>query len=279
MADDLSLVSSGGMGGMSSSDPSLSSLSPPINDPSLRLYQCAVCNCYSTDSLEALNAHVNAERALPEEEWRCVVGDVYQCKLCSYNTQLKANFQLHCKTDKHMQKHQLVAHIKEGGKANQWRLKCVAIGNPVHLKCNACDYYSNSVDKLRLHATNQRHEAAIRLYKVKTLFSHVASVLQKPQFSNLSFLSQLRNKSSIILKTMTTCEEENAEDILLRKRESLFLQDTDIILYRIQHNTDLISLTGLRGTPLILSSDPEKAHMFLFIKNLLHPLHCSVTWI
>ncbi|TNM96227.1 hypothetical protein fugu_015888 [Takifugu bimaculatus] len=64
-----------------------------------------------------------------------------------------------------MQKHQLVAHIKEGGKANQWRLKCVAIGNPVHLKCNACDYYSNSVDKLRLHATNQRHEAAIRLYK------------------------------------------------------------------------------------------------------------------
>lgn len=168
MADDLSLVSSGAMGGMSSSDASLSSLSPPINDPSLRLYQCAVCNCYSTDSLEALNAHVNAERSLPEEEWRCVAGDVYQCKLCSYNTQLKANFQLHCKTDKHMQKHQLVAHIKEGGKANQWRLKCVAIGNPVHLKCNACDYYSNSVDKLRLHATNQRHEAAIRLYKVKT---------------------------------------------------------------------------------------------------------------
>lgn len=169
MADDLSLVSSGGMGGMSSSDPSLSSLSPPISDPSLRLYQCAVCNCYSTDSLEALSAHVNAERSLPEEEWRCVVGDVYQCKLCTYNTQLKANFQLHCKTDKHMQKHQLVAHIKEGGKANQWRLKCVAIGNPVHLKCNACDYYSNSVDKLRLHATNHRHEAAIRLYKVNHL--------------------------------------------------------------------------------------------------------------
>uniref|UniRef100_A0A8C6WL64 Zinc finger homeobox 4 n=1 Tax=Neogobius melanostomus TaxID=47308 RepID=A0A8C6WL64_9GOBI len=150
MADDLSLVTAGGMGGI---------------DPNLRVYQCAVCNCYSSDSLEALNAHVNAERSLPEEEWRCVVGDVYQCKLCSYNTQLKANFQLHCKTDKHMQKHQLVAHIKEGGKANQWRLKCVAIGNPVHLKCNACDYYSNSVDKLRLHTTNQRHEAVIRLYK------------------------------------------------------------------------------------------------------------------
>ncbi|KAI8481621.1 Zinc finger homeobox protein 3 [Branchiostoma belcheri] len=50
------------------------------------------------------------------------VGDVYQCRLCNYSTQLKANFQLHCKTDKHTQKLQLVAHIKEGGKQNEWRL-------------------------------------------------------------------------------------------------------------------------------------------------------------
>ncbi|ROL42644.1 Zinc finger homeobox protein 4 [Anabarilius grahami] len=152
MGDDLSVLSAG-------------ELSPCINDPLLKLFQCAVCNKYSSDSLEALSGHVAAERSLPEEEWRAVMGDVYQCKLCNYNTQLKANFQLHCKTDKHMQKYQLVAHIKEGGKANQWRLKCIAIGNPVHLKCNACDYYSNSVEKLRLHATNQRHEAALKVYK------------------------------------------------------------------------------------------------------------------
>ena len=112
--------------------------------------------------------HVSSERSLPEEEWRAVIGDIYQCKLCNYNTQLKANFQLHCKTDKHMQKYQLVAHIKEGGKSNEWRLKCIAIGNPVHLKCNACDYYTNSVDKLRLHTTNHRHEAALKLYKVSS---------------------------------------------------------------------------------------------------------------
>ncbi len=127
MGDDLSVLSAG-------------ELSPCINDPLLKLFQCAVCNKFSSDSLEALSGHVAAERSLPEEEWRAVMGDVYQCKLCNYNTQLKANFQLHCKTDKHMQKYQLVAHIKEGGKANQWRLKCIAIGNPVHLKCNACDY-------------------------------------------------------------------------------------------------------------------------------------------
>nr|XP_047906496.1 zinc finger homeobox protein 4-like isoform X2 [Anser cygnoides] len=146
--------------------PGLGELSPYISDPALKLFQCAVCNKFTSDSLEALSVHVSSERSLPEEEWRAVIGDIYQCKLCNYNTQLKANFQLHCKTDKHMQKYQLVAHIKEGGKTNEWRLKCIAIGNPVHLKCNACDYYTNSVDKLRLHTTNHRHEAALKLYKV-----------------------------------------------------------------------------------------------------------------
>lgn len=153
MGDDLSLLTAG-------------ELSPYISDPTLKLFQCAVCNKFTSDSLEALSVHVSSERSLPEEEWRAVIGDIYQCKLCNYNTQLKANFQLHCKTDKHMQKYQLVAHIKEGGKNNEWRLKCIAIGNPVHLKCNACDYYTNSVDKLRLHTTNHRHEAALKLYKV-----------------------------------------------------------------------------------------------------------------
>ncbi|KAM3877016.1 zinc finger homeobox protein 3 [Diretmus argenteus] len=135
------------------------------SDPSLKLFQCAVCNRFTTDNLDVLGMHMGAERSLPEEEWRAVVGDSHQCKLCRYTTQLKANFQLHCKTDKHVQKYQLVAHIKEGGKGNEWRLKCVAIGNPVHLKCNACDYYTNSLEKLRMHTVNSRHEASLKVYK------------------------------------------------------------------------------------------------------------------
>lgn len=145
------------------------------SDPSLKLFQCAVCNRFTTDNLDVLGMHMGAERSLPEEEWRAVVGDSHQCKLCHYTTQLKANFQLHCKTDKHVQKYQLVAHIKEGGKSNEWRLKCVAIGNPVHLKCNACDYYTNSLEKLRMHTVNTRHEASLKLYKVsgpQASFSH-----------------------------------------------------------------------------------------------------------
>lgn len=146
------------------------------SDPSLKLFQCAVCNRFTTDNLDVLGMHMGAERSLPEEEWRAVVGDSHQCKLCHYTTQLKANFQLHCKTDKHVQKYQLVAHIKEGGKGNEWRLKCVAIGNPVHLKCNACDYYTNSLEKLRMHTVNTRHEASLKLYKV----SDPGAFLERP---------------------------------------------------------------------------------------------------
>ena len=39
--------------------------------------------------------------------------------------------------------------------------------NPVQLRCNACDYYTNSLHKLQLHAANQRHEIST------ILFSHL----------------------------------------------------------------------------------------------------------
>ncbi|KAJ8406902.1 hypothetical protein AAFF_G00291780 [Aldrovandia affinis] len=152
MRDDQPLLSAG-------------ELSPCVSDPPQRLYQCGVCNRFASDSLEALSAHVSEERTLPLEDWRAIAGDLYQCRLCGYTTQLRANFLLHCQTDRHLHRYQLAAHLKESGEPNRWRLKDVANGNPVHLKCNACDYHSNSVEKLRRHTANQRHEAALKLYK------------------------------------------------------------------------------------------------------------------
>ncbi|XP_064202197.1 zinc finger homeobox protein 4-like [Anguilla rostrata] len=139
-------------------------LSPRACDPQ-KLYQCSLCNRFASDSLEALSLHVSEERVLPLEDWRTIVGDHYQCRLCGYSTQLRANFLLHCQTDRHLHRYQLAAHLKEAGEPNYWRLKDVAISNPVHLKCNVCDYHSNSVEKLRQHTANQRHEAATKLYK------------------------------------------------------------------------------------------------------------------
>jgi AT-binding transcription factor 1 len=112
-----------------------------------------------------MSQHLTLDRSnLREQEVAIIIGTNYICKLCSYKTNLKANFQLHCKTDKHLQRLNHVNHIKEGGPENEWKLKFLTVSNPVQLRCNACDYYTNSLHKLQLHVANQRHEISTILF-------------------------------------------------------------------------------------------------------------------
>lgn len=138
---------------------------PADPDPE-RTYQCCVCNIFATDRLEELGSHLAQDRTrLREQEILAVVAGHYVCKLCTYKTNLKANFQLHCKTDKHLQRLQHVNHVKEGGPRNEWKLKYASAPGGVQIRCNACDYYTNSAHKLQLHAAGGRHEAAVALLK------------------------------------------------------------------------------------------------------------------
>lgn len=138
---------------------------PADPDPD-RTYQCCVCNVFATDSLEELGRHLAQDRTrLREQEILAVVAGHYVCKLCTYKTNLKANFQLHCKTDKHLQRLQHVNHVKEGGPRNEWKLKYASAPGGVQIRCNACDYYTNSAHKLQLHAAGGRHDGAVALLK------------------------------------------------------------------------------------------------------------------
>nr|XP_012322627.1 zinc finger homeobox protein 2 isoform X2 [Aotus nancymaae] len=159
---------------LGSSSDSLPTSPPPDDSPSLKVFRCLVCQAFSTDSLELLLYHCSIGRSLPEAEWKEVAGDTHRCKLCCYGTQLKANFQLHLKTDKHAQKYQLAAHLREGGGA---------IGTPsplplgdgapygsislLHLRCNICDFESNSKEKMQLHARGAAHEENSQIYKAQ----------------------------------------------------------------------------------------------------------------
>ncbi|KAG5895247.1 hypothetical protein JTB14_036402 [Gonioctena quinquepunctata] len=138
---------------------------PADPDPE-KTYQCCVCNIFQTDSLEDLVRHLSHDRTrLREQEILAVVAGNYVCKLCTYKTNLKANFQLHCKTDKHLQRLQHVNHVKEGGPRNEWKLKYASAPGGVQIRCNACDYYTNSAHKLQLHAAAGRHDAGVALMK------------------------------------------------------------------------------------------------------------------
>ncbi|KAI5771382.1 ZFHX2 [Gulo gulo luscus] len=145
---------------------------PPDDSPALKVFRCLVCQTFSTDSLELLLYHCSVGRSLPEAEWKEVAGDTHRCKLCCYGTQLKANFQLHLKTDKHAQKYQLAAHLREGGGA-MGSPTPVSLGDgapygsmpPLHLRCNICDFESNSKEKMQLHARAAAHEENSQIYK------------------------------------------------------------------------------------------------------------------
>ncbi|XP_019518603.1 PREDICTED: zinc finger homeobox protein 2 isoform X2 [Hipposideros armiger] len=145
---------------------------PPEDSPSLKVFRCLVCQAFSTDNLELLLYHCSMGRSLPEAEWKEVAGDTHRCKLCCYGTQLKANFQLHLKTDKHAQKYQLAAHLREGGGATGTPSP-VPLGDgtpygsvpPLHLRCNICDFESNSKEKMQLHARGATHEENSQVYK------------------------------------------------------------------------------------------------------------------
>lgn len=138
----------------------------PVPPNPKAVYTCCVCSNFNSDSLEQLNLHLQFDRSkLNENEVLLIVAGNYICKLCSYKTNLKANFQLHCKTDKHLQKLQYVNHILEGGPRNEWKLKYLANTNPLHVRCNLCEFYTNSVHKLQLHSAHQRHEVLAMLFK------------------------------------------------------------------------------------------------------------------
>lgn len=129
------------------------------------LFSCLVCQVFSTDSLEALLRHASAPRSLPEAEWKEVSGDLHRCRLCAYGTQLKANFQLHLKTDKHALKYQLAAHLREGSGAVAHLGAELPLGPPLHLHCNLCEYETNSKEKMRLHVAGAGHQEALQGYK------------------------------------------------------------------------------------------------------------------
>lgn len=82
-------------------------------------FSCLICSNYNSNDLEELNNHINEDRSrlsFPQEFIVVVNNNNYTCRLCCYKTHLKANCQLHCKTDKHLQRVNFANHIKQGEK-------------------------------------------------------------------------------------------------------------------------------------------------------------------
>lgn len=166
-------------------------LEPPFEQDfnPLYYYSCLICSNFSTNDLEELNNHINEDRSrlsFPQEFIVVVNNNNYTCRLCCYKTHLKANCQLHCKTDKHLQRVNFANHIKQGGLRNEYKFEYVINStttnnnyNITQLKCNCCDYYTNSIQKLNCHIQNVRHES------MKIKFNHVAQLFKEVKFESI----------------------------------------------------------------------------------------------
>ncbi|EGT36621.1 hypothetical protein CAEBREN_28364 [Caenorhabditis brenneri] len=84
------------------------SRSSPIEDSEGSLV-CLICGVFATESLPEMLEHVEKDRSRTFQGDVTVLNGNFRCHLCPYNTTLKANFQLHTRTDKHLQKVQTVS--------------------------------------------------------------------------------------------------------------------------------------------------------------------------
>ena len=170
-------------------DPAGEPLEPPPEpgDPNPRLiFGCAICREFASGSLEQLAGHLALDRTSdpgPEFEVAVAVAGLHLCRLCSYKTGLKANFQLHLKTDKHLARLSLLNHIREGGPENEWKLRFLLGLSPVQVRCNACDFFTTSLHKLQAHTATQGHEVSSTYYSTNTCFSFSSSNLFTVQYN------------------------------------------------------------------------------------------------
>lgn len=114
--------------------------SSSLSSESGRLFSCVVCDAYSSDLLEELHHHVQLDRSKESGSSVTMFGNTHVCNLCQYKTNLKANFQLHCKTDKHLQRLQYMNHVREGGPANELRHQYASANQPVMQVCTCTSY-------------------------------------------------------------------------------------------------------------------------------------------
>ncbi|XP_037942197.1 zinc finger protein 2 isoform X2 [Teleopsis dalmanni] len=186
-------------------------IEPPIKpDPCpSTLYSCIVCANFNSNSLDELNQHLLIDRSRQyaigsgsavsnSTDIMLILNNNYICRLCNYKTNLKANFQLHSKTDKHLQKLNFVNHIREGGPQNEYKLKYHQQISAVQLKCNCCDFYTNSIQKLSLHTQHMRHDT------MRMIFQHLLALIQQNNDAEHKSLTTTENSNNATDNTNNT---------------------------------------------------------------------------
>ncbi|KAL5107756.1 Zinc finger protein 2 [Taenia crassiceps] len=132
---------------------------------------CQICSVFGTDSVEELISHAEQNRIptnldLANQQLTTHTSGIWHCNICAYRSPLKANFQLHCKTEKHAQRLSLLLHM-QGGKEeglgailptnNLFLSSSPKTNLYCQLRCLPCGFFTCSVHKMRVHCQTPVH--------------------------------------------------------------------------------------------------------------------------
>ncbi|KAI6203727.1 hypothetical protein M3Y94_00589800 [Aphelenchoides besseyi] len=125
-----------------------------------QVLHCLICGNYATDCAVSMCEHLEADRGSSRVGDITMVNGFYYCHLCPYNTNLKANFQLHTRTDKHLQRVQLMNHLREGA-ANLTPATAICrlgtMKSVVQVRCRACQDILSCASSVREHCESRAH--------------------------------------------------------------------------------------------------------------------------
>ncbi|CEF64986.1 Zinc finger protein 2 [Strongyloides ratti] len=149
----------------------LCSTTPNIDNDPLSVtennFQCLICGNFSSTSITKMLRHIEEDRSGTTVGDINVIGGLYQCNLCPYSTNLKANFQLHTRTDKHLQRVQIVNHMRESNQQFVLGPSTLSslntIKSTVQVRCRCCQELFSSSSAFKEHTEGQNHQSRLNM--------------------------------------------------------------------------------------------------------------------
>ena len=115
------------------------------------------------------------------------------------------------------------------------------MSNPVQVRCNCCDYYTNSIHKLQLHTTNPRHDASAKLFvHLRASASRVVKSDNKAYYHCTVCSHSVRTKLGLIqhVRSMKHMRNEGVRVMQLKEQGREHEYVMDAIFVARQHAPD-----------------------------------------
>uniref|UniRef100_A0A0N4ZXC9 C2H2-type domain-containing protein n=1 Tax=Parastrongyloides trichosuri TaxID=131310 RepID=A0A0N4ZXC9_PARTI len=181
-------------------------------------FQCLICGNFSSTSITKMLRHIEEDRSTTSVGDISVIGGLYQCNLCPYSTNLKANFQLHTRTDKHLQRVQIVNHMRESNQQFVLGPSTLSslntIKSTVQVRCRCCQELFSSSSAFKEHTEGQNHQSRLSIL-VNSSSSNTSTTSSRTNLgdqrsssssSNSSDSQMNARKSNEILKKCKYCD-------------------------------------------------------------------------